>query len=378
MESGYLLGRGWRLEGETNSVSRRFWPFILGVAIMTSGAAAFAQDYTAGKTPAQLFASDCSGCHKSPQGLAKGKDTKSLASFLREHYTTKLETAGALAAYVAASGGDAAAQKQHPEREGAVGAKPKKSGSESDQAEKRGPKSHAASGPPSEPTGDEGRAKSAPRPRAPIGSDGEAKPEEGHKPAPLRAVVRPDGAKPHEPGAPKPRSHDGERTGGNAPSIISTEGGAKPTRRPASLPASAVGGRPSETRGVGAAAKLKGYAASGEGAMPPEIGATDPAKTLESYANSGEGAQAPPEASKASVPARAEPPAQADAPANVPAGVSAAAGSMEQSSPPPAPTGGTETRRLSTAPSVPGGSTTATPSRPRRTAAPPVERSGSY
>src|SRR3990170_8194933 len=76
-----------------------------------------AQDYSAGKTPAQLFASDCSGCHKSPQGLARGNGQSSLASFLREHYTTKPATAGALAAYLAgfpASGGGDARARQTP------------------------------------------------------------------------------------------------------------------------------------------------------------------------------------------------------------------------------------------------------------------------
>ena len=373
MESRYWLG--WGLERETSSVSRCFWPFIFGVAVATAGPAAFAQDYTAGKTPAQLFASDCSGCHKSPQGLAKGKDTKSLASFLREHYTTKLETAGALASYVAGSGGDAAAPKPQPEREGAAGTKPKKSGSEGDQAEKRGPKSRAVSVPFEEPPGEGGQRRPAPRPRAPIASDGEAKPDGGHKLTPSRAAVRPDGAKPHEPGAPKPRPQDGERAGEHPPSITSTEGGAKPARRPTSSAAPAAAARPPETRTEMPAAKLKGYAASGEGANPPEISATDPAKSLEAYANSGEGAHVPPDASKAGVPTRAEPPAET----SVPAASSAAGGSTEGSTPPPDPARGTEKRKSSAASTAPGGSTAVVPSRPRRLAAPPVvpvERTG--
>lgn len=54
------------------------------------------------KPPAQLFASDCTGagCHKNPQGLAKGQSTGSLAGFLREHYTNSRESAAALAAYL--------------------------------------------------------------------------------------------------------------------------------------------------------------------------------------------------------------------------------------------------------------------------------------
>jgi hypothetical protein len=54
------------------------------------------------KPPAQLFASDCtgSGCHKSPQGLARTQGFGSLAGFLREHYTNSRESAAALANYL--------------------------------------------------------------------------------------------------------------------------------------------------------------------------------------------------------------------------------------------------------------------------------------
>jgi mono/diheme cytochrome c family protein len=73
---------------------------VVGSVIAFAGAPAPAQDFTAGKTPAQLFSSDCAECHRSPNGLARGRDVRSLAGFLREHYTTKSDTAGALAAYV--------------------------------------------------------------------------------------------------------------------------------------------------------------------------------------------------------------------------------------------------------------------------------------
>lgn len=53
-----------------------------------------------GKTPAQLFASNCAICHKSPQGLAKAGGLLGLDSFLREHYTASKESASALAAYL--------------------------------------------------------------------------------------------------------------------------------------------------------------------------------------------------------------------------------------------------------------------------------------
>ena len=74
--------------------------FVLGFAAACASAAAPAQDLTAGKTPAQLFRSDCAECHRSPNGIARTRDVRALAEFLREHYTTKSETASALAAYV--------------------------------------------------------------------------------------------------------------------------------------------------------------------------------------------------------------------------------------------------------------------------------------
>ena len=54
------------------------------------------------KQPALLFASDCmgAGCHRSPQGLAKGQGASSLTAFLREHYTNSRESAASLASYL--------------------------------------------------------------------------------------------------------------------------------------------------------------------------------------------------------------------------------------------------------------------------------------
>jgi hypothetical protein len=69
-------------------------------AVLLAADAALAQDFTAGKTPAQLFASDCSACHRLPNGLGKKYDVAGLSGFLREHYTTKPDSAGALAKYV--------------------------------------------------------------------------------------------------------------------------------------------------------------------------------------------------------------------------------------------------------------------------------------
>jgi len=99
-------------------LSERLWKISAGLVSLLAGlcaAPAAAQDFTAGKTAAQLFASDCSACHKSPAGLAKGQSASSLTSFLREHYTTKPESAAALAAYLAGAGpGNARISPQAP------------------------------------------------------------------------------------------------------------------------------------------------------------------------------------------------------------------------------------------------------------------------
>jgi hypothetical protein len=88
---------GWHGGREVKQISILAAGFAAALAI----APAFAEDFTAGKTPAQLFRSDCSTCHQSPNGLVKRRGNVSeLTAFLREHYTTKSETAAALAAYV--------------------------------------------------------------------------------------------------------------------------------------------------------------------------------------------------------------------------------------------------------------------------------------
>ena len=88
-------------------MSERLGKVSVGFLALVAGfcaAPALAQDFSAGKTAAQLFASDCSACHKSPGGLAKGQSASALTSFLREHYTTKPASAAALAAYLLTPG----------------------------------------------------------------------------------------------------------------------------------------------------------------------------------------------------------------------------------------------------------------------------------
>jgi hypothetical protein len=74
---------------------------LLLLAIVLSPGLATAQvDYSAGKTPEQLFNSDCSACHASPQSVGRSRDVRALTAFLGQHYTTKTQWAAALANYL--------------------------------------------------------------------------------------------------------------------------------------------------------------------------------------------------------------------------------------------------------------------------------------
>jgi len=81
-------------------ISRSLRGPIIGLLTLISGQAAGQESLDKGKTPAQLFASDCSPCHKSPQGLAKSGGLFGLDGFLREHYTASRESAAAIANYL--------------------------------------------------------------------------------------------------------------------------------------------------------------------------------------------------------------------------------------------------------------------------------------
>ncbi len=69
-----------------------------GLLFSLTGAAFAQAAIDAGKSPAQLFASDCTPCHKTPQGLAKS--TMGLSEFLRQHYVASRQNADALASYL--------------------------------------------------------------------------------------------------------------------------------------------------------------------------------------------------------------------------------------------------------------------------------------
>jgi len=77
---------------------------VAGLALVLAQTAGAQENLDHGKTPAQLFASDCAICHKSPQGLAKSGGLFGVESFLRQHYTASRESAAMIAKYLEASG----------------------------------------------------------------------------------------------------------------------------------------------------------------------------------------------------------------------------------------------------------------------------------
>ena len=81
----------------------RGFGLAVGLLVLASAGGAGAQDnLDRGKTGAQLYASDCAICHKTPQKLALGNagGIFGLGSFLREHYTASRESAAVIAAYL--------------------------------------------------------------------------------------------------------------------------------------------------------------------------------------------------------------------------------------------------------------------------------------
>ncbi len=90
---------------------------IAGLAGLLPGSARAQVNIDAGKSAAEIYSSDCATCHKTPRGLAAGKNSLMLSSFLREHYTASRDQASALAAYVLGAGGAEPAPKQKPEVE---------------------------------------------------------------------------------------------------------------------------------------------------------------------------------------------------------------------------------------------------------------------
>ncbi|MGE0035587.1 MAG: hypothetical protein AB7S93_08135 [Xanthobacteraceae bacterium] len=81
---------------------------LVGMAVLATAAPALAQsNLDAGKTPAQIFANTCNACHRSPREIKR-----TTAAFMREHYTTGVQEAAAMATYLASMGTDPKAVQQ--------------------------------------------------------------------------------------------------------------------------------------------------------------------------------------------------------------------------------------------------------------------------
>jgi hypothetical protein len=70
------------------------------LAFAFASAAAAQGNLDQGKSGAQLYASACATCHKSPPSLSNSRWFFGLESFLREHYTSSPESAALLATYL--------------------------------------------------------------------------------------------------------------------------------------------------------------------------------------------------------------------------------------------------------------------------------------
>lgn len=73
---------------------------IVAVIGFRSPLSARAEDFDAGKSAQQLFASNCSSCHHTAHGLARRMNSWSLNAFLREHYTATRASADTLSTYL--------------------------------------------------------------------------------------------------------------------------------------------------------------------------------------------------------------------------------------------------------------------------------------
>jgi len=82
-----MLGHGVRLT-------------ISSLALCVASSAGAQGNLDQAKTAAQLYASGCATCHKSPQSVINTKGFFALKSFLSQHYTSNRESAAILAAYL--------------------------------------------------------------------------------------------------------------------------------------------------------------------------------------------------------------------------------------------------------------------------------------
>lgn len=81
---------------------------LAGVALWLSANPSFAQsNLDAGKSASQIFSHTCNACHRSPREIKK-----TTVGFMREHYTTGIQEAQTMTAYLASIGTDPKAVEQ--------------------------------------------------------------------------------------------------------------------------------------------------------------------------------------------------------------------------------------------------------------------------
>jgi hypothetical protein len=95
------------------SVVGRYLLVVLGLFALGASAAR-AEDLERGKSGPAIFAADCSGCHRSAQGLAYGMNSSELMDLLRQHYTTGPGPANQVATYLLTVVGNGRRPKEKP------------------------------------------------------------------------------------------------------------------------------------------------------------------------------------------------------------------------------------------------------------------------
>ena len=190
--------------------SRAIWAaaaMMMAVMWLPAGAAAQVS-IDAGKTPQQVFATDCQPCHKDARTLSKGP--VGLAAFLREHYSASRESAKVMADYLVrvGKGGPGAREEAPPaaRRRGRESPPPAASGETREAA----PEAAPGEGRPARPSRARGERKDGKAGAKPAHTKpADVKPEEANpaetkpaetKPAePAPAEIKPAETKPVEP-----------------------------------------------------------------------------------------------------------------------------------------------------------------------------------
>ena len=75
--------------------------FLVGLVLAAATPAVAQDNLEKGKSPQQLFNTNCAICHRSPQGLGVALGSRTLPGFLTQHYTTSKTAADTLARYLA-------------------------------------------------------------------------------------------------------------------------------------------------------------------------------------------------------------------------------------------------------------------------------------